>query len=607
MLEIKEIDLRYEWKNTRKKKQKNVFIDVEVDKGDKYFFGNVSIVGNNIFSTNELLSDFKRQEGEVYEEAVHLGDIQSIYDKYRNNGYIFSRITALDDVNEETKEINYLIDIFEGEIGHIENIYIDGLTKTKENVVTRELLFKKGEIFNLDKIRNSYRNLTRLGYFDVLPPEYRIGSVEGLMDVYLNFVEKRTTTLSAGISYGFTSGFSVNADLKDNNFLGYGYRVGIKGSLGLNVKDLTLSFTDPWFLNKPVSVGTSFTIGKYYNNFGVSSLTNAGRVTSPDGGERGIVNAAANSIQYTSDLISFTLFSGQRFLNWYQIRETFSVNYVNRYLQNFKIWPEAYSQQELYDANRHLFNTPPPDGETRLYYTLSLLLQRDNRDSILNPTDGELVSLTSTLFFGDFSLTEWRFNFGVYRSIPWQFKGISNFRMKLTFVYKNNLNTFGDSILGDFVYDPINYYLLSERDIRGWGRDDLRDFLRDRYGTGVLFTENLYPLGLATFRQNFEIRQNVLIDLIQVLYFLDAAAISNKKLSFSDLSTWSFIFNWKNYVYSTGFGLRLNLPQLPLRFYFSWKFIYDQNMKTFKSFNQNKFDDNINYIPDFTLDIQGFF
>ena len=149
------------------------------------------------------------------------------------------------------------------------------------------------------------------------------------------------------------------------------------------------------------------------------------------------------------------------------------------------------------------------------------------------------------MFFGDFSLTEWRLNFGIYRSIPWEFKGLPNFKMKLTFVYKNSLSTFGHSILGDFVYDPINYYLLNERDIRGWRRDDLRDYRRGRFGTGALFTDNLYPLGLATFRQNFEIRQNVLINFIQVLYFLDAAAISSKKLSLADLSSWDFIFNWK--------------------------------------------------------------
>ncbi len=602
--QIMDIAISYEWRKTKKKDEKFVTIDVDILPGEKYFFGDVRLRGNNIFSDDELIADFKREKGEIYNEITHLQDIQSIYFKYRNNGYIFSRITPLDSVDEENKQVNYLIDIYEGQIGHIENIYIEGLGKTKKNVVERELLFSVGETFNLSKINGSLRNLSRLDYFSLVSPNYRIGSTEGLMDIYLSFQEKRTTVFSAGFGYGFNSGFSLIGELKDNNFLGYGYSFGVKTSVGVNVKDFKISFEDPWFLDYPVALGGSFSIGKYYRDFNTED--NSGKVVSPDGGSRGVVNNESDSIQYTRDIVSASITSAQRFLSWIQIRETLSINYVKSYLQDFTVWPEKYTQLELYEANKSLFDEAPPHN-TRLYYTFSLLLQRDNRNSIINPTDGEIISLNPTFYFGDFSLTNWNFNFGVYRSIAWNFSGLEDFRMKLVFVYKNNLRTLGKSLSGEFVYDEINYLAITERDITGWEVDDIRDFRKQRYGSGALFTDNDYPLGQATFSQNFEIRQNIFVDLIQIVFFLDMAAISNKQLSFSDFSTWDFIFNWKNYMYSTGFGIRLNIPQLPIRFYFSWKFIYDQNSNTFRAFNQTRYRDNVNYRPDFSFDIQTFF
>ncbi len=611
--EIENIDFEYKWRDSLKKNKKDVTVDIKIKTGEKYKFGKTVLRGNNIFTDRELLSDIKRREGSIYNEIFHQQDIQSIYEKYRNNGYIFSRVTPIEEVNEDSLTIDYVFDIYEGRIGHIENINIEGLGKTKPNVVERELLFEEGEVFNLDKILNSIRNLTRLDYFSSVEPNYQVGSTEGLMDIYFALQEKQTTVLSAGISFSFNSGFSLTASINDNNFLGYGYTFGFSTSIGFDIKDFSISFVDPWFLNLPVALGTSLRIGKYYQDFGISAEARAEgrRIQTPSGdtavsvASRGLVNLENDSVQYTTDIITYSIFSSQRFLNWFQVRESISVNYVDRYLQNFKVWPEVFSQQELYEANRDLFTQAPPDGEKDLYYIFGLSLQRDNRDSVINPTDGEIISLATRFFFGDFSLTEWELNFGFYRSLQWNFSGLPEFRMGLTFAYRNNLKTFGNPIVGNFIYDELDYFLILETEVRGWERGDLTDYRRERYGSEALFTTNLYPYGQSVFWQNLEVRQDLLVDFVQAVLFFDMGAISREKLSFNDFSSWNYIFDWQNYVYSTGVGFRINLPQFPIRFYFSWKFIYDQNQKNFRAFNQ-RLDDNI-YVPDFIFDIQGLF
>ena len=148
-------------------------------------------------------------------------------------------------------------EIEEGSQAYIENIFIKGNVKTKEKVIRRELLIKEGELFNSFKMQISREKIFNLGFFKQVNFDVRPGSREGYMNLIVDVEEQPTGTISLGGGYGTTSGFSIFADIGENNLLGNGQRVGLRFEYGPLRSSVTLSFNEPWLLDKPIGFNAS--------------------------------------------------------------------------------------------------------------------------------------------------------------------------------------------------------------------------------------------------------------------------------------------------------------------------------------------------------------
>ena len=250
---IDQARLSYRWKNPKKKKARNVNIDIWFTEGDVYYFGKTTIKGNKLFKTAEIEKQLRRYPGDYYDEETHQGDLERVTLMYHSRGYIFARITPIEHVNEEDKTVDYVFDIYEGDKAHVEKIIITGNEKTKEHVIRREIEIREGEIFNRLKIQRSLEKLTRTQFFSQVVPEPRPGSVEGLMNLIFRVEEQRTGLVSAGAGWGTTSGFSLNFEIREANFLGRGWGLGAKADLGLHRQVLDVSFTEPYLFGKSLS------------------------------------------------------------------------------------------------------------------------------------------------------------------------------------------------------------------------------------------------------------------------------------------------------------------------------------------------------------------
>lgn len=607
---ITNIEVSYEWKPNSSKKDKSVIIDIGLEEGSLHYFGKVTLKGNTLFSRDEIFFDFRRKEGEVFRQSIHDKDIRSIYSKYQPNGYIFIRITPIEIINSDFT-IDFVFDIYEGDKAHIENIFVEGLVRTKNPIVTRELNIEEGEIFDVDKIRSSIFNLNRLDFFSEVKPDYRIGSTEGLMNLYFLITEKSTAKISGGFAYSFSTGLSLNAQYQDRNFLGIGHNFTVKTGIGLVLKNFSISYTEPWFLHLPIALGGSFQLSKQYVKYYTDDndkLNPAGKTTisSPDQGDRGYVNDDSDSIHYTKDRIEVSIFSSQRLGQGFKVSESASLIWAWEYLQKFKIWPEEYNQYEIYEYNQKLFNEPPPINDKIFSFKLGLGVSFDNRDSILHPSSGIYSSLSADLYFNDYSLIIWGFNTGLYKSIAWRLNAFPNLLWKLTFAYKFKFRTLGRSLINNFKASDSLNFSLNRTELRGWEYSHILSYRKGLGGKSYLINER--PYGQSFFVQNFEIMQNFGFDLLQMVYFFDIGNLSANQLSFADAESWNFLFNWQEFLFSSGFGFRLNFPQLPIRLYFTWRFIYDPRVKTLVGYENPTYSSNEKaYKPTVVFDIQGFF
>jgi len=268
--------------------QKNLNIDIKVEEGPKYYFGNIDVVGNNHYSTPFIKSILGVKKGDVYNGPLiskriddpSKPDAESITNLYQNNGYLFSRINLVEKgVRKDT--IDYELRIYEGKPAIFNNITVEGNQRTNDKVIYRELRTIPGAVYSKQNIIRSIRELAQLGFFDaekISPDLKNVDPNAGTVDVDWHVEEAGSSQIQ--LQGGFdghyfigTVGLTLNNFSIRNIFNGKEYKPlpmgdGQKLALNLQVSQryetYSLSFTEPWFGGKKPQ---AFSVSTYYSTY----------------------------------------------------------------------------------------------------------------------------------------------------------------------------------------------------------------------------------------------------------------------------------------------------------------------------------------------------
>ena len=257
-----------------------VNIDITIDEGKKYYFRNITWVGNGKYTSKELSGILDIQKGDVFDQSVldtklNLNpngvDISSLY---MDDGYLFFQITPVE-VLVENDSIDLEIRIYEGKQAIINKVTVTGNSKTNDHVIMREIRTKPGQLFRRSDIIRSQRELAQLGYFDA--EKLNVNPVpnpaNGTVDIEYIVQEKPSDQLELSGGWGggrvigtlgvnFTN-FSARNISKKGAWRplpsGDGQRLSIRGqSTGPAYWSTNLSFTEPWLGGKkPNSLSVS--------------------------------------------------------------------------------------------------------------------------------------------------------------------------------------------------------------------------------------------------------------------------------------------------------------------------------------------------------------
>ena len=216
----------------------------------------INIIGNTVYSTDELMKVIKTQPGKVFNINTIREDRDRILRKYQEDGYTLTEV--LDVVINGNLELE--IYLSEGKVRDIQFKKMvtkqkgarrkptDDVLKTKDYVIERELEFSKDEIFNSKKYDESVKNLMRLGHFKNVKYEARPipGDPDGRTIVLL-FDEERTAILQGAISYGSEIGLLGTLSVKDTNWKGKGQELGVTFEKSdEDYSSFSVNFYDPW-------------------------------------------------------------------------------------------------------------------------------------------------------------------------------------------------------------------------------------------------------------------------------------------------------------------------------------------------------------------------
>ena len=144
-------------------------IDIRIDEGQRYYFGDIDWVGNTKYAGKTLSRALKIKEGDVYNEILLQKRLSRAEDAvanlYLDNGYLFYNCNPVEvDLSQDTVDLE--MRIYEGKQATISEIDIVGNTKTNEHVIRRELRTRPGQLFDRSAIIRSVRELSQLGFFD---------------------------------------------------------------------------------------------------------------------------------------------------------------------------------------------------------------------------------------------------------------------------------------------------------------------------------------------------------------------------------------------------------------------------------------------------------
>ncbi len=231
-------------------------ITYTVEEGERYHLGKVDMnVGLKDLTPADLMPLVPMQEGDWYNGQLVEDTVAKLTAAVGDKGYAFLDIRPLVKRNKDTHTIDVTFDIAEGPRVYIERIDIAGNVRTLDRVIRREFRVAEGDAFNTSKIKRSETNLKNLGFFKKVEVTNVQGSTPDKTVVNVSVEEQSTGQLSIGAGYSSSLGILGSVGIEEKNFLGRGQDVKISGSLSQYNRLLDLSFTEPYFLGRPIAAG----------------------------------------------------------------------------------------------------------------------------------------------------------------------------------------------------------------------------------------------------------------------------------------------------------------------------------------------------------------
>jgi len=231
-----------------------VKIIITLVENPKYVGVSINQIGPGVFPESDLALLFQMEPGQLINNNAVAQGLQGIERRYREGYYTAATVSdiAIGDDGIVSVTINE---------GVISNIIVQGNTKTRTHVITRELNTKVGDVFNAVTFRRDLERVYSLQLFDDLQPAFEIDENHQVV-LYVNVVEAKTGQIGFGGGYSSNDGFLATLSYSERNFRGLGQRLTAMGQFGGPNPDFNVSFYNPVIDSQK----TSFSIEGFLTN-----------------------------------------------------------------------------------------------------------------------------------------------------------------------------------------------------------------------------------------------------------------------------------------------------------------------------------------------------
>jgi outer membrane protein insertion porin family len=231
------------------RKEDGLEVTIRIEEGDQYQAGAVKLGGDVIGDPNDLQKRLEMKSGEVFRASRLRKDILTITERYGDLGYAFVNVEPLTDLDPEKKQVAVTYKIDKGPEVYFDRIEISGNTKTRDEVVRRELRVQEQQRFNGSDLKLSRARVQRLGLFQEVNMTTQRSDQPDKIDLLVDVKEAQTGAFTAGAGFSTADHFLFNVRLSENNLFGTGDRVSVNADIGSLRRNFTLDYTDPYTFN----------------------------------------------------------------------------------------------------------------------------------------------------------------------------------------------------------------------------------------------------------------------------------------------------------------------------------------------------------------------
>ncbi|MDR1856870.1 MAG: outer membrane protein assembly factor BamA [Desulfovibrio sp.] len=277
-----------------------IHVIFHVHEGPRYTVRSVKFAGDVIDSEERMrevieMDDWSEKE-KYFSLTVMQEDAKKLTEYYTDYGYAFAEVdTRLMKANDGSAQVDVGYMINKKQKVYIRRLMVEGNTKTRDNVILREMRLGDGDMYEGAKLRRSTERLNRLRYFSAVDTELIPTGVEDEVDLKVKVKEANTGALMGGIGYSTYYDVGVSASIMERNLFGRGYWLQLQGFFSWRRTSGMLSFTNPRVYDTELSAGNDiYYIHDYWDDFTKETIGDTIRLAYPIG-------------EYTSVGISYRL------------------------------------------------------------------------------------------------------------------------------------------------------------------------------------------------------------------------------------------------------------------------------------------------------------
>jgi outer membrane protein insertion porin family len=401
--------------------KQDIYITVNITEGPKYTVADVKIAGEMLIPEAEVRKLIKIKPGDIFSRAKLTESSKLITDRLSNDGYAFANVNAAPQLDKPKRLVGFTFLIDPGRRVYVRRVNITGNTRTRDEVIRREMRQLEGGWYSAQKITLSRQRIDKLGYFQEVNVETpAVQGASDQVDVNVAVVEKPTGRVLLGAGFGSGDGLVLSGSVAQENIFGSGRHVNI----GVNTSKLNttyaLGYTNPYSTVDGVSRGFDI----YYKKLFAQDNNLGGYDTATWGG----------TIRFGLPLTEFDT-----------IR--YGIGYDNT---EITLYDNSPTQYQNYVAT---FG----DNPTNLFLTVNW--SRDRRNSLLYPTEGTLHQATGEVGTPVADLKYYKLSYTYQRYHP--------LSQTFTLMVKGEIG-YGEGYSGDPLPFFKNFYTGGVNSVRGF-------------------------------------------------------------------------------------------------------------------------------------------